>query len=340
MTLAYAGRLAENGHQVSVYTNTVDTVFNVPHGVTIQKAAYPGKFGTILSALLHRMNADVVIGDIVATAFLLSFRNRGRVIHFAQDYNENVYKNILQKLLIRSLYMITLSFLKVPTIAVSAPLADELNTKFDAHARVIENGIDLRTFYPEPSDSLKEGKAGRKAVLFFSRRDHRKGFDLALETIARVLSSTEIPIEVWTVGEPLRDGEVSCLHHDFGYVGEPDLRRIFSSADLFLYPSRCEGFGLMLLEAFACKCPVITTDAIPFAIDGDNALVTRIEDVDGLVAKVGQILADEELACKLADTARNFVLKYSLDAAAEEFERALNKTGGAYVGFEEKVERT
>lgn len=324
MVLAYAGCLAENGHQVTVYVNIVDTVFNIPHGVTIQKVAWPGKFGTILSALFQRMDADVVIGDIVATAFLLSFRNWGRVVHFAQDYNENVYRNILQKLLIRSLYMITLSFLKVPTIAVSAPLADELNNKFDARARVIENGIDLRTFYPEPSASLNEGKNGRKAILFFSRRDHRKGFDLALETIGRILSCTEIPIEVWTVGEPLRVGEVTCSHHDFGYVGESDLRRIFSSADLFLYPSRCEGFPVMVLEAFACGCPVVTTDAIPYAVDGDNALVARIEDVDGLVAKAQRILTDEALVNKLADFAGEVVLKYSLDSAAKEFEKTLH----------------
>lgn len=324
MVLAYAGRLAERGHQVLIYANIVDTVFKIPSGVTIQKAVCPGKFGTILSALLQRMDADVVIGDIVATAFFLSFRNRGKVVHFAQDYNENVYNNALQKLLIRFLYTVTLSLFKVPTIAVSAPLADELNSRFNAHAKVIENGIDLKTFYPEPDDRLKERKNGSKALLVFSRRDHRKGFDLSLETIGRISSHEGIPLEVWTVGEPLRDGEVPCPCHDFGYVDETELRRILSSADLFLYPSRCEGLPLMVLEAFACNCPVVTTDAIPYAVDGGNALVARIEDVDGLVAKAQRILTDEALAHKLADFAGEFVLKYSLDSAAKEFEKTLN----------------
>lgn len=325
MVLAYAGRLAENGHEVSVYTNIVDSVFQIPHGVAIKKVFCPGKLGTILSALFQRMHADVVIGDIVATAFLLSFRNWGRVVHFAQDYNENFYHNFLQKLLVRCLYAVTLSLFKVSTIAVSAQLAEELDTKFDAHAKVIENGIDLRVFYPAPSDSLQEAKRGRKAILFFSRRDHRKGFDLALETIGRILARSEIPIVVWTVGEPLRDGEVACPRHDFGYVGEAGLRGILSSADLFLYPSRFEGFPVMVLEAFACQCPVVTTNAIPYAIDNYNALVTRIEDVDGIVAKVKRVLTDQGLVRRLADSASSFVLEYSLESAAGEFEQVLNK---------------
>ena len=324
MVLAYAGRLSEYGHQVLIYTNIVKTVFKIPHDVELHRVACSGKIGTILSTLLHRIKADVVIGDIVVSAFFLSFRNWGRVVHFAQDYNENVYSNILQKTFIRVLYRITLSLFKVPTIAVSAQLADELNDRFNAQALVIENGIDLRAFYPEPSSDLMARKNGRKAILFFSRRDHRKGFDLALEAIARLSSETSLPFEVWTVGEKLRKGEVSCSHHDFGYVTEAELRRTLSSADVLLYPSRCEGFPLMVLEAFACQCPVVTTEAVSYAVDDDNALVARVEDVEGMVTRVKRILEDQELAGKLADTAGKFVQQYSLDSAAKAFEKQLN----------------
>jgi glycosyltransferase involved in cell wall biosynthesis len=117
---------------------------------------------------------------------------------------------------------------------------------------------------------------------------------------------------------------VTCSHHYFGYVGESELRRILSSADVFLYPSRCEGFPVMVLEAFACGCPVVTTDAIPYAVDGENALVAQVEDVDGLVAKTLRILTDEALANKLTDKAGKFVLQYSLESAAKEFEKTLH----------------
>lgn len=323
MILAYADRLAKKGHQVHIYSNIIETVFEIPNDVIIQRITWPGKLGTILSSLITRFDTDFVICDIVAMAFLLSLRNKGKVVHFAQDYNENVYNNFVQKMLIRFLYEVTLSLFKVPTIAVSVQLADELNRKFDAEAKVIKNGIDLRVFYPEPCNLLKERKKGRKAILFFSRRDHRKGFDIALRAIDKISLCTEIPLEVWTVGEPLKDGEAHCLQHNFGYVREPELRRILSSADLFLYPSRCEGFPIMVMEAFACHCPVVTTKAVPYAVDYGNALVAQIEDVDGLVTNMKRILMDEKLAVKLADTAGEFVLQYSLDFSADEFSNTL-----------------
>jgi glycosyltransferase involved in cell wall biosynthesis len=329
MVLAHANHLAEAGHDVVIMTNVLDTVFNIHSRIKIERLKFNSKIGTVFSAIFEKTLSDCVLVSIIPMAFLLSFRNRGKIVYFAQDYNESLYYNPLQRMFIRFLYVITLSIFKVRTIAVSEQLADHLKGNFNANAKVIQNGIDFSTFFPEPSIILNKSKNGRKAILFFSRRDHRKGFDLALKTISNILSSTDFPIEIWTVGDPLLDGEVTCLHQDFGYVIESEMRRLLSSADLFLYPSRSEGFGIMVLEAFACRCPVVTTDAIPFAIDEENALVARIEDVEGLVARVTRILADQELSRKLTDTAAEFVLKYSLKSSVEEFESTLVKTGSA-----------
>ena len=323
MIVAYASALADAGHQVVIKTNLFDSVFDLSPRIKLEPFRFRDKIGTILSLLLDSVNADIVIADIIPLTFFLSLRNKKRVLYFAQDYNENSYSTVIQKLFIRLLYVVSLRLFKVPVVAVSDELAHLLAQRFGADAKVIHNGVDLKTFYYDPSEDLLRQKGDCKVILLFSRRDYRKGFDLALATIKNLVETYLPLIEVWTVGEPLNDNDVPCVHRDFGYVCETKLRRIMSSVDLFLYPSRNEGFPLMVLEAFACKCPVVTTDAIPYAIDGENALVARIEDVNALTAKVEQILMDREFACELADNAVKFVLNYSLQTSAQEFETTL-----------------
>lgn len=322
MIAAYASYLAQGGHQVVLRTNLLDTVFALDPGVSVERISLRGKGGTILSLLAAPAGADLVVVDIIAMAFFASLRNRNRVLYFAQDYNENLYRSPVQKLFIRLLYAISLRWFKVPVVAVSDELARLFRERFGAPARVLLNGVDLKSFYPDPCSELRREKGERKALLIFSRRDARKGFDLALATIARV-AAAGIPLVVWTVGEPLDDGEAGCSRRDFGYVPEHELRRIMSSADLFLYPSRSEGFPLMVLEAFACRCPVVTTEAIPYAIDGVNSLVAPVGDLESLVAKACRLLNGAALANELADNAASFVLRYSLARSAQKFEAAV-----------------
>ncbi|MGV3616269.1 MAG: glycosyltransferase family 4 protein [Fimbriimonas sp.] len=61
-----------------------------------------------------------------------------------------------------------------------------------------------------------------------------------------------------------------------GYVDEPTLSALYSAADLYLCPSRHEGFGVPLLEAFRCGCPVLCSagGALP-EVAGDAAAIER-----------------------------------------------------------------
>jgi glycosyltransferase involved in cell wall biosynthesis len=102
---------------------------------------------------------------------------------------------------------------------------------------------------------------------------------------------------------------------------------VLSSADVFLYPSRTDGFGLIVAEAFACKCPVVTTSAVPFAEDEVNALVSGSGNVDDLVARVSRMLADRALAVRLAERGYDLVRGMSLQAAGSRFEAILVGSG-------------
>jgi glycosyltransferase involved in cell wall biosynthesis len=95
-----------------------------------------------------------------------------------------------------------------------------------------------------------------------------------------------------------------------GYVGQEELPLWYNAADLFVYPSRFEGFGLPVLEAMACGVPVVTTNAASLPeVAGDAALLVAPDDESQLVEAMrcglsDQVLRQEMRAKGLAQAAR------------------------------------
>ncbi|MBE0577380.1 MAG: glycosyltransferase family 4 protein [Desulfuromonadales bacterium] len=325
MILAHATHLVAMGHDVTIKTSIVDTVFPLDERLTIQKTASKSKLQSILKCLTEAHDSDWVVADIVPLACLLYFRNRQTVLYFAQDYDESYYSSFLQKIFIRSLYHLGLSWLKIPVVAVSDYLQEILSRRFNARVAVVTNGVDLDTFFPDPDSDLLTRKKDRKVILILSRGDRRKGFDLAKSIVRRVKNEITTPFEVWTVGDVATGCFEGVCHRDFGYVREEKLRKLFSSADVFLYPTRHEGFGLMVAEAFASGCPVVTTDAVPFVKDGQNALVSQIEDVDAIFESLQKLLSDPERARHLVNEGIAFANEHSLASACRRFAAILEK---------------
>lgn len=81
-----------------------------------------------------------------------------------------------------------------------------------------------------------------------------------------------------------------------GYVRSEDRAALMSGAMAFVFPSLYEGFGLPVLEAQACGCPVIcsSTSSLP-EVAGDGALLVPPEDVGALAEAMARIEADADL---------------------------------------------
>jgi glycosyltransferase involved in cell wall biosynthesis len=323
VVLAHLWHLAESGHRVKIRTNTVDTIFPIHPAIALEKITFPSPVGTILAAIFEKQLSEYVIATIIPIATCLFVRNRRKVIYLAQEYEEHGYSNPLPRLFVRFLSSIGLNWFKIPTIAVSNQLAESLGKRFNTHVEVVTNCIDSSIYFPDPDQELIASKGTKRAILLFARSDLRKGFDRAIKVVEKLRRDNISPFDVWIIGENTGLALPDFPHHNFGFVNDVLMRKILSSADIFLYPPRTEGYGLIVAEAFACKCPVVTTSAVPIAEDEVNALVSMTGSADDLAAKVIRLLEDQELGALLARRGYDFVRGMSLQASSNRFETVL-----------------
>jgi glycosyltransferase involved in cell wall biosynthesis len=97
-----------------------------------------------------------------------------------------------------------------------------------------------------------------------------------------------------------RELDLADRVHFTGYVDDADLPALYSAAELFVFPSLYEGFGLPPLEAMACGTPVVTSNisSLPEVV-GDGALTVDPYDVDGLTTAIERVLTDQVLRVEL-----------------------------------------
>jgi len=115
-----------------------------------------------------------------------------------------------------------------------------------------------------------------------------------------------------------------------GYVEEEDLPALYNGADLFVFPSLYEGFGLPVLEAMACGTPVVTsnTSSLP-EVAGDAALLVDPYDVEEIATAMRRILEDEALTAELRAKGLARAKEFSWERTAREtiavYEKVLGK---------------
>lgn len=115
-----------------------------------------------------------------------------------------------------------------------------------------------------------------------------------------------------------------------GYVTHQELAWWYNAADLFVYPSRFEGFGLPVLEAMACGTPVVTSNvaALP-EVAGDAALLVSPDDQAQLVEAMRHVLSDEslrqEMVFKGLAQAANFTWARTARETVNSYARALGR---------------
>ena len=96
----------------------------------------------------------------------------------------------------------------------------------------------------------------------------------------------------------------------------------YRSCDVFVFPSRAEGFGLPALEAMASGCAVLVTDCggvNTFARPDVNCLMVRPADPAALAEGLGQLVREPPLRARLAKAGLETARQFSRDEVEERF---------------------
>lgn len=179
------------------------------------------------------------------------------------------------------------------------------------NVRLWSRGVDHAIFYPRGARKLKTDPP---IFLYVGR--------VAVEKNVEAFLELDLPGSKWVVGEgPALEGlrkrfpRVSYL----GVLTQDELADVYSSADVFVFPSKTDTFGLVLLEAMACGLPVAAYPVTgPLDVIGDS--------------RAGAMHEDLHTACLAAlklkrDDAISHARRFSWRAAAEQFVSYLHPVG-------------
>lgn len=153
---------------------------------------------------------------------------------------------------------------------------------------VIYNGIDTSRFVPA---TVRADRPLR--VLFVGNPSRRKGFHLLQALATQLPAGVELAYTAGLRNDHQAAGGKRLL--SLGRVPYERMHELYQQADILLFPTLREGFGLCVAEAMACGLPVVSTrcSAIPELVDeGRGGFLLPPGDVDGMARALNRLLAD------------------------------------------------
>jgi glycosyltransferase involved in cell wall biosynthesis len=208
---------------------------------------------------------------------------------------------------------------------------------------VVYNGVNHQSFRPNVRSILPF-----PYILYVGSERKRKNLERLLEAFALLKKSPDFnDLKLVKVGSPGRsesfrqvtlrkvkelglDGEVLFID---SHIADDQLSAYYSSARVLVYPSLYEGFGLPVIEAMACGCPVITSNVSSLPeVAGDAAFLVNPYDVRDICGAIARLLTDDRLRSE-------FVAKGKARAKTFSWKKTARKTMNLYRRVERSINR-
>jgi glycosyltransferase involved in cell wall biosynthesis len=172
-------------------------------------------------------------------------------------------------------------------------------------------GVDAEGFFK------REHKGSSLRVLYVGQVTQRKGIAQILEA-ARRLRDKDFSFEVVGAGREGGDRALYVPYEEFvtfrGLLDLDEVREAYGAADIFVFPSMGDGFGLVMLEAMSAGLPVICSTncaGADIVRDGENGFVIPAGDTDALIDRLLWLQANRQSLARMGLEARATALTYS-----------------------------
>jgi glycosyltransferase involved in cell wall biosynthesis len=190
----------------------------------------------------------------------------------------------------------------------------------------IHNGV------PDLGPAPMRAPDGAVVIGTLARFDWIKGLDVLLEAAAGLPE-----VELLLVGEGSQRDDLARQATDLGVAGRVKFlpwaegaRERLADMDVFVLPSRNEGFPLSIVEAMLASRPVVATDVGSVreaVLDGETGFVVPVDDVGALRDALDRLVQDPEARTRMGAAGREFALRYftaeAMGRAFEELYRSL-----------------
>ncbi|MGB3112594.1 MAG: glycosyltransferase family 1 protein [Candidatus Omnitrophota bacterium] len=231
-------------------------------------------------------------------------------------------------------------------------VVDSINTKKDLQEKFSPVPTKVKVIYPGRDESFspmddkekaffrlrKKYGIEREFILYVGTIEKRKNVAGLAGAFLELKKEKNLPhllvivgMKGWESEKVFEMVEKSGLGKDVrftSYIDRKDMNLFYNAAEVFVYPSLYEGFGLPVLEAFSCGTPTVTSFTTSCGeIAGDAALTVDPRDSAGMKKAIYRLLTDKTLREELRARALSRARLFSWDKAAEEFSGIFRELG-------------
>lgn len=363
---ALATHMAQRGHEVNIFTTSIDakdsveiykntTIFRYSVNFRINSGNI--SFKMFWKPLKHDVN---VVHAHHGTMSLAGLRYAKRKkVPFILTYHGDPYKSYGGFISTISVYFHTkflLNKILSGTDIIISPSEHYTNQseflrKYKDKVVTIPNGINIKDFeipYSKEQCRLKlDLPLYDNILLYLGALTPNKGPDLLIKAMPKVIKEiTDVKLVVVGTG-PMKEElkELSKTLGIYGYeyvrfdgfVGDVFKKALYyKAADVFVFPTLKDIFGIVILESIACGTPIVASNigGIPDVIkDGETGLLIPPKNPEALANAIIKILQDKTLSSRLSKNGKEEAKKYSWEKIAKDTEKLYKRViNGEFYG--------